>query len=229
MEVRRFNDVQELARSAAEMILDDCTKMLEARSGAYTLGLSGGRTPRLMFQALAEIPMPWDRVHIFQVDERVAPSGSDDRNFTHLSDCLLASIEIPSKNIHPMPVEGDDLASACRSYEQELQSITGGAPLDLLQLGLGDDGHTASLPPGDAILDVADRTVWWVAEFNGLPRMSMTYVLINDAQRVLWLASGSAKAEMCSRLLASDRTIPAGRVARERAVLLVDNDVAAGL
>ncbi|HTD07920.1 MAG TPA: 6-phosphogluconolactonase [Solirubrobacteraceae bacterium] len=221
--------MHELARSAAELILDDCTKTLEARSGAYTLGLSGGRTPRLMFQALAELPMPWDRVHIFQVDERVAPSGHDDRNFTHLSDCLLAGIEIPSRNVHPMPVEGDNPASACRSYERELQNITDGAPLDILQLGLGDDGHTASLPPGDAILNVADRAVWWVEEFNGLPRMSMTYALINDAQRILWLASGSTKAEMCSRLLASDHTIPAGRVAHKRAVLLVDNDAAAEL
>jgi 6-phosphogluconolactonase len=229
MEVMRFAGADELTRCAAELILEDCVEVLGARAGDYTLGLSGGRTPRLLFQALADLPVPWGRVHIFQVDERVAPAGSDDRNFTHLSECLLGLVEIPSENVHPMPVESDDLASACLGYEEELQRVTGGAPLDLLQLGLGDDGHTASLPPGAPILDVADRAVWYVEEFNGLPRMSMTYPLINRAERIVWLAVGPAKAEMCRRLVASDHSIPAGRVAGESAVLLADTEAAAAL
>jgi 6-phosphogluconolactonase len=224
MEVRVHSDGEAVARFAAELILEDCTAVLAARSGLYTLALSGGRTPRMMFRALAALPMPWRRVHIFQVDERVAPSGSQERNFTHLSKCLLELVEIPSENVHPMPVESEDLAAACGHYEQEILRVTGDAPLDLLQLGLGDDGHTASLPPGDPILDVADRGVWHVEQFNGLPRMSMTYPLINRAERILWLAVGSAKAEMCRRLVASDRSIPAGRVAGENTVLLVDDD-----
>jgi 6-phosphogluconolactonase len=182
-----------------------------------------------MFQVLARLPVPWDRVHIFQVDERVAPAGSDDRNFTHLSESLLDIVEIPSENVHPMPVESGDLASACLGYEEELQRVTGGAPLDLLQLGLGDDGHTASLPPGDPILDVADRAVWYVEAFNGLPRMSMTYPLINRAERLVWLAVGAAKAEMCRRLVGSDHSIPVGRVAGESAVLFADTEAAAAL
>lgn len=229
LEVKRCADANDLTRCAAELILDDCVEVLEARAGDYTLGLSGGRTPRLMFQALSILPVPWSRVHIFQVDERVAPAGSEDRNFTHLSECLLKLVPIPSENVHPMPVESGDLASACRRYEQEVQHVTAGAPLDLLQLGLGDDGHTASLPPDDPILDVGDRDIWYVEEFNGLPRMSMTYPLINRAARILWLATGSAKAEMCSRLVVSDRTIPAGGVSDENAILLTDIEAAAAL
>ena len=173
--------------------------------------------------------MPWSRVHIFQVDERVAPAGSEDRNFTQLTDLLIERVEIPSANVHPMPVESEDLASACCRYEDELQHVTDEAPLDLLQLGLGDDGHTASLAPGDPILEVIDRGIWYVERFNGLPRMSMTYPLINCAERILWLVAGSSKAEMCGRLVASDHTIPAGRVAPENAVLLVDGEAGADL
>jgi 6-phosphogluconolactonase len=229
VEVRRCADATELTRSAAELILADCVEVVGTRAGAYTLGLSGGRTPRLMFQALADLPMPWGRVHIFQVDERVAPAGDEDRNFTYLSKCLLELVAIPSENVHPMPVERGDLASACLRYEDELQRVTDGAPLDLLQLGLGDDGHTASLPPDEPILDITDRGVWYVEQFNGRPRMSMTYPLINRAERILWLAVGSAKAEMCRRLVASDRSIPAGRVAAENSVLLADAEAAAAL
>jgi 6-phosphogluconolactonase len=223
MEVRRHPDVGGLALAAAELILADCQQALATRSSYYTIGLSGGRTPAHLFRALAGLPMPWSRVHIFQVDERVAPADSEDRNLTRLSDCLLDHVDIPSANVHPMPVESEDIASACRRYEDELQRVTDGQALDMLQLGLGDDGHTASLAPEDPILDVTDRAIWHVASFNGLPRMSMTYPLINRASRRMWLAVGAAKADMCSRLVASDHTIPAGRVASENAVLLVDD------
>lgn len=173
--------------------------------------------------------MPWSRVHIFQVDERVAPAGSEDRNFTQLTNCLVGRVEIPSENVHPMPVKSEDLASACRRYEDELRGVTGGAALDLLQLGLGDDGHTASLAPGDPILDVTDRDVWYVENYRGLSRMSMTLPLINRAKRILWLVSGAAKAEMTRRLLDSDHTIPGGRITHENTVLLVDADAGADL
>jgi 6-phosphogluconolactonase len=224
VEVKRYADLLALSQAAAALILEDCQRVLASREVDYTLGVSGGRTPGLMFEALVALPMPWSRVHLFQVDERVAPAGSADRNFAQLTDCLLAHVEIPEEYVHPMPVETEDLASACRQYEEELGHVTAGAPLDILQLGLGDDGHTASLAPGKPILDVTDRDVWYVEEFNGLPRMSMTYPLIDRAERILWLAAGSAKAEMCRRLLAADPTIPAGRVAAENAVLLVDGE-----
>src|ERR1700729_4260269 len=140
MQVKRHADIHAVAHEAARLISEDCTRTLAARSGAYTLGLSGGRTPRLMFEALADMPIPWPQVHVVQVDERVAPPESAERNFTQLTESLLARVEIPSENVHPMPVESDDLAVACNRYEAELRAVTDGAPLDLLQLGLGDDG-----------------------------------------------------------------------------------------
>jgi len=211
------------------MILEDCRRAVENSDADYALGVSGGRTPSLMFEALVDLPMPWGRVHLFQIDERVAPIGSKDRNFTQLSDRLLAHVDIPAENVHAMPVESRDLASACRQYEDELQRVTGGAPLDLLQLGLGDDGHTASLAPDDPIVEINDRAVWYVEEFNGLARMSMTYSMINPAKRILWLVTGPAKADMCRRLVESDHTIPAGRVSSENAILLVDAEAGADL
>jgi 6-phosphogluconolactonase len=226
---RRYTDRRELARSAAELILDDCRRSLADRSRPYAIGVSGGSTPTLMFEEMAALPMPWSDVHVFQVDERVAPAGSADRNLTQLTDCLLARVEIPSENIHPMPVESDDLRAACQAYEREIESVTRDAPLDMVQLGLGDDGHTASLAPGDPILDVSDRDVWHVEEFNGLPRMSMTYPAIDRSRKILWLAVGHTKAEMCRRLIASDREIPAGRVSQHNATLLVDEEAAAYL
>jgi 6-phosphogluconolactonase len=224
VQIERYANIGELTRAAAELIAEDCRRVLAERPDSYTLGLSGGKTPPLMFDALVGLPMPWHRVHVFQVDERVAPAGSEDRNFTQLSDRLLAHVEIPGENVHPMPVESDDLELACRRYEEAMRRVTSGAPLDLLQLGLGDDGHTASLAPGDPILDVSDRDVWHVESFNGLPRMSLTLPLINRARRIVWLATGSARADMCRRLVSGDPTIPSGRVENDGIVLLVDAD-----
>jgi 6-phosphogluconolactonase len=226
VDVRQYQDSEELSRATAAIIFEDCQRALANGDERYTFGVSGGRTPVSMFDALAAIPIPWSRVHIVQVDERVAPRGSEDRNFTQLGAHLLDRVEIPPENVHPMPVEDYNLASACRRYEDELQRVTGGSPLNLLQLGLGDDGHTASLAPGDPILEVNDRAVWYVEQFNGLPRMSMTYPLINRAERLIWLVAGSAKAEMCRRLVAAEHAIPAGRVSQENAILLVDSAAA---
>lgn len=229
MEIKQYLNAYELTRAAAELIAEDCQRVLADRVDDYTLGLSGGRTPPLMFDALLGLPMPWSRVHVFQVDERVAPAGSEDRNFTQLSDRLLAPAEIPEENVHPMPVETDNLELACRRYEETMRCVTNGAPLDLLQLGLGEDGHTASLAPGDPILDVTDRDIWHVERFNGLPRMSMTLPFINRARRIVWLATGATKADMCRRLVAGDHTIPAGRVHNDGTILLVDADAGAHL
>ena len=229
MQVRRYPDARQLSRAAAELIVDDCQGVLAKRAGNYTLGLSGGKTPPLMFDALVGLSVPWSRVHVFQVDERVAPSCSKDRNFTQLREHLLARVEIPDENIHPMPVESEDVELACRRYEEAIHRVTNGGPPDLLQLGLGDDGHTASLAPGDPILDVSDRDVWHVERFNGLPRMSMTLPIINRAERLVWLATGSARADMCRRLVHGDPTIPAGLVSQDNVVLFVDTDAGAYL
>jgi 6-phosphogluconolactonase len=185
------------------------------------LAFSGGTTPWPALRALAGEDVPWDRVHLFQVDERIAHSGSTERNYFHLKEALLDRIAIPSANVHPMPVEGEDLDEGARRYEAILRKIAGTAPvLDLVQLGLGEDGHTASLFPGDAALEVMDRDVTVTGLHKGRRRMTLTFPAIDRARCILWLVTGSGKSAALERLRAGDRSIPAGRVLRSRAVLL---------
>jgi 6-phosphogluconolactonase len=187
------------------------------------LAISGGATPWLAFSALAEEDVPWDRVHLFQVDERVAPSGNPARNYFHLKEALIDRIAIPSANVHPMPGEEEDLDAGARRYEAILRQIAGTPPvLDLVQLGLGEDGHTASLFPGDAALLVIDADVAVTGLHRGWRRMTLTFPAINRARCILWLVTGAGKAVALERLRAGDRSIPAGRVRSDRAVLLAD-------
>ena len=191
--------------------------------GRCALAFSGGATPWRAFRALAGEDVPWDRVHLFQVDERVAPSGDTERNDSHLKEALIDRIAIPSANVHPMPVEEEDLDAGARRYEAILRGIAGSPPvLDLVQLGLGEDGHTASLFPGDAALQVVDAEVAVTGLHGGWRRMTLTFPAIDRARCILWLVTGSGKAVALERLLAGDRSIPAGRVLRSRAVLLAD-------
>jgi 6-phosphogluconolactonase len=195
--------------------------------GRCALAISGGATPWLAFSALAEEDVPWDRVHLFQVDERVAPSGDTERNDSHLKEALIDRIAIRSANVHPMPVEGEDLDEGARRYEAILRQIAGTPPvLDLVQLGLGEDGHTASLFPGDAALQVIDADVAVTGLHRGWRRMTLTFPAIDRARCILWLVTGSGKAVALERLRAGDRSIPAGRVRSDRAVLLADTAAA---
>jgi 6-phosphogluconolactonase len=199
-----------------------------AERGRFNLAVSGGDTPRVMLRALADMAVPWECVHVFQVDERVAPSGDSARNFTQLHECLLAHAPLRPEQVHAMPVEHADLDAAARSYAAVLCANAGTPPvLDLVHLGLGVDGHTASLVPGDPSLDVTDAEVALAGPYQGRRRMTLTFPAIDRARRVLWVVTGASKAAMLKRLQAGDRTIPAGRVQRSRAILLVDR--AAGM
>jgi 6-phosphogluconolactonase len=187
------------------------------------MAVSGGQTPWMMLRALAEEDVPWAGVHIFQVDERVAPAGHPDRNFTHLQESLYQHAPLRTNQIHAMPVEAADLEAAAAQYALTLREIAGSPPaLDLVHLGLGPDGHTASLVPGDPVLDVTDKDVAVTGVYQGRRRMTLTYPTINRARRILWVVTGSEKAEMLRRLRDGDASIPAGRVHREQALLLVD-------
>jgi 6-phosphogluconolactonase len=191
--------------------------------GRCALAFSGGATPWGAFGALAGEDVPWERVHLFQVDERVAPFGDPERNGSHLKEALIDRIAIPPANVHVMPVEAEDLAEGARRYEATLRQIAGTPPvLDLVQLGLGEDGHTASLFPGDAALEVIGRDVAVSGLHKGRRRMTLTFPAIDRARRILWLVTGSGKAAALEHLLAGDRSIPAGRVRSDRAVLLTD-------
>jgi 6-phosphogluconolactonase len=215
-----------VARAAAALVAAEARAAVEAR-GRFILAVSGGHTPWQMLRALAKEQVPWDRVHVAQVDERVAPAGDPDRNLTHLQESLLTEVPMRPEQLHAMPVESGDLLAGARGYAHTLQQIAGTPPvLDLVHLGLGPDGHTASLVPGDPVVDVTDMDVALTGVYQGRRRMTVTYPLINRARRVLWLVTGGEKVSMLARLRAADRSIPAGRILQERALVLADQAAA---
>jgi 6-phosphogluconolactonase len=221
-------DAGAVAQRAAEFIASAAADAVAAR-GMFTFAVSGGHTPWQMLRALAALPMPWAKTHLFQVDERVAPHGDPDRNLTHIAESLLSRVTLPPGHLHAMPVEALDLALAARGYASELGHIAGVPPvLDLVHLGLGPDGHTASLVPDDPVLQVADASVAVTAPYQGHPRMTLTFPVLDRARRVLWVVTGLEKVAMLARLANGDRTIPAGRVNSARAVVLADAAAAGG-
>ena len=229
MKFEVFKDADSVARAAAATIAADARAAIAAR-GRFTLAVSGGHTPWIMLRALAEEEIPWAGVHVYQVDERVAPAGHPDRNLTHLRESLLQHAPLRPEQIHAMPVEAGDLQAAATQCALALRQAAGTPPvLDLVHLGLGPDGHTASLVPGDAVLDVADKDVALTEVYQGRRRMTLTYPAINRARRVLWVVTGSEKVEMFRRLREGDASIPAGRVHREQALLLADRAAAGQL
>ena len=181
----------------------------------------------MMLRALSDQDMPWEKVHVVQVDERVAPAGHQDRNLTQLRDSLLKQVRLPMDHIYAMPVEAVDLEAAAAQYAARLQEIAGSPPvLDLAHLGLGSDGHTASLIPGDPVLKVAEADVALTGLYQGRRRMTLTYPILNRSRCILWLVTGSEKAGMLARLRDGDLSIPAGLVHREQAILLADRAAA---
>jgi 6-phosphogluconolactonase len=226
LEIRVLADADAVARDAAAFIAGEARAAVAAR-GRFVVAFSGGHTPRQMLRLLVDEEVSWKHVHVVQVDERVAPAGDPDRNLTHLRESLLEHASLPPEQLYPMPVEEDDLRAAARRYAVSLQKIAGSPPvLDLVHLGLGTDGHTASLVPGDAGLSVTDSDVSLTGVYQGRRRMTLTYPILNRSRRVLWLVTGSAKADMLVRLAEGDSTIPAGRVRRDHALVLADRAAA---
>ena len=226
MRIEVLADADAVAKKAAALIAAEARDAVAAR-GRFVMAVSGGHTPWVMLRALAEEDVPWKNVHIFQVDERVAPGGHADRNLTHLRASLLEHARLPAQQIYAMPVEIPDLQSAAANYAAELERIAGAPPvLDLVHLGLGPDGHTASLVPGDPVLDVMDRDVAVTGVYQGRNRLTLTYPVINRARLILWLVTGSEKVQMYKRLQAAEQSIPAGGVLRDNALLLADSAAA---
>jgi 6-phosphogluconolactonase len=226
MKIEVLADAEEVANKAAAIIAAEALTAVAAR-GRFIMAVSGGHTPWLMLRALAGEEVPWMGVHVVQVDERVAPAGHADRNLTHLRESLLAQAPLRPEQIHAMPVEGLDLAAGAARYAMSLREIAGAPPvLDLAHLGLGPDGHTASLVPGDPVLSVTDADVGLTGVYQGRRRMTLTYPILNRSRRILWLVTGSEKAGMLARLRDGDASIPAGRVRQDRALLLADRSAA---
>ncbi len=207
-------DADALAARAAAVIGAAAEEAVADR-GTFLWAASGGATPVPTFRRLA---LPWSGTGTFQVDERVAPDGHDDRNLTHLRRAL------PTEGVatlRPMPVEAEDLGSAAAAYERSLPER-----FDLVHLGIGDDGHTASLVPDDGVLEVRDHDVGVTGAFRGRRRMTLTYPVLDRARRIVWIVAGSPKADALTRLLAGDHSIPAGRVAAADQLVLADPDAA---
>ena len=222
MRIEVLADAEAVALRAAQVIAEEARAAIAAR-GRFLLAVSGGRTPWRMLRALADVPLPWGAVHVFQVDERKAPPGDPDRNLTHLDATLLSRVPLPAAQVHPMPVDAADLAAAAASYGRELEAVAGAPPvLDLVHLGLGPDGHTASLVPADPVLEVSGAPVAVTRPYQGRARMTLTFPVLDAARRVLWVVAGADKAVALSSLLRGDRSIPAGRVAAASALVLAD-------
>ena len=229
MEIRVLADTTAVAAEAAKLIAREGRAAVAAR-GRFTLAVSGGHTPWQMLRALAREDVPWNCVYVVQVDERVAPAGHPDRNLTHLHDSLLGKVTLRPEQVCAMPVEVPDLPAAAAQYELMLQKIAGSPPvLDLVHLGLGPDGHTASLVPGDPVLSITDSDVALTQPYQQKRRMTLTYPMLNRAHRILWVVTGAEKAGMLLRLRDGDVTIPAGFIRRDQALVLADRPAAARL
>jgi 6-phosphogluconolactonase len=228
MNIEVFADDEATARAAAKFIASEASAAVAAR-GRFVMAVSGGSTPWIMLRALAGEALPWEHVDVVQVDERVAPAGDPERNLTHIKEALRHS-PMRLEQIHAMAVEALNLEVAAREYATALSSVAGNPPvLDLVHLGLGPDGHTASLVPGDPVLNILDSDVGLTGSYQGRRRMTLTYPVINRARRILWLATGTGKREMLAKLRNDDTSIPAGRIRQDNAVVFADHAAAASL
>jgi 6-phosphogluconolactonase len=212
-------DEKAAARRAAELIAAT-GRAAVADHNTFSLAMSGGRSPWAMLAILGELEeMPWPETELFQVDERIASPGSEDRNLTHM---VLGLSMDHQAMLRPMPVTQRDLDGAARDYENTLPD-----PLDCVHLGLGPDGHTASLVPGDPVLDVTDRRVALTETvYQGHPRMTLTYPALDTARKIVWLVTGPDKVEALAKLQAGDTSIPAGRVENDNMIIVADEAAA---
>ena len=226
MNIDILPDADAVARKAAGIIAAEARTAVTVR-GRFIMGVSGGHTPWQMLRALADEELPWKDVHVVQVDERVAPAGDPDRNLTHMRESLLQHVPLRSEQIHAMSVESPDLDAAAKRYSLTLQEIAGPPPvLDLAHLGLGPDGHTASLVPRDPVLNVTEADVAATGVYQGRRRITLTYPMLNRSRRILWLVTGKDKVAALARLREGDVTIPAGRIQAANALILADQAAA---
>jgi len=209
-------DAGTLAKRAASFVAG-CARAAVADHGRFSFAVSGGKTPWAMFAELAHEEIPWSSVDIFQVDERVAPDGDPDRNLTHLRQSLLNA----PAHVLPMPVTAPDLEDGALAYAEELPER-----FDLVHLGIGPDGHTASLVPDDPVLKVTDRLVALTQPYDGRRRMTLTYPALARADEILWLISGADKREALSKLLSGDASIPAAGVEARHSTVMADASAA---
>ena len=215
-------DAHAAAQSAAAAVTKVCCEAVRER-GRALVAFSGGETPWLMLDLLRHVDLPWGQVHVAQVDERVVPAGDPRRNSSRLREILVEQGKLPAANVLQMPVEQANLDAAAAQFQATLESFTGKPlRLDLVQLGLGADGHTASLVPGDPVLYVSDRDVALTGPYQGTRRMTLTFPALDRARARLWLVTGSSKRAVLEELVAGCGNTPAVRVARDPATVITD-------
>lgn len=225
MRIETFPDEDAVAVRTAEVIAEAAHRGARLH-GRAVLAFSGGSTPAPMLRRLGGMDVRWNATHVLQVDERVAPEGHEDRNWTMITNSLLAAADIPDPLLHPMPVDSDDLEAAADRYGRLMTTVSGVPPIaDVVHLGIGEDGHTASLVPGDPVTKVRDRWVALAGPYQGRLRMTMTYPAINAARLIVWQVTGAGKAAaLHAGLQGTD--VPASKV-RRRDVHVVATDAAA--
>lgn len=227
MNIQTADTSEAVAKTAATLIAHEARLAIEKR-GSFTMAVSGGKTPWIMLRHLGKEKLDWNKIHIFQVDERIAPAGSPDRNWTHLQESLFINPATQAAHLHPMPVENTDIKAGAFAYATLLEKITGTPPVfDLIHLGLGADGHTASLIPGDPVLKVIDDDVALTGLYQGHPRMTLTYPVINRSRKILWIVTGKEKQTALQQLLNKDKSIPGGSINQAHATIIADADAAA--
>jgi len=222
MEIFAYPDAEGVARQAAEFIASRAIEAVSNR-GKFTVAISGGHTPWRMLTWLVQSELPWEQVDLFQVDERVAPDGDISRNWTHLVPILEPIAARIATRVHPIPVNASDLDTAAKVYSSALVEVAGQPPvLDLVHLGLGVDGHTASLVPNDPVLSVTNCDVALTGPYQGQRRVTLTFPIINRARHILWVLAGSDKQSAAAKLLGSDPSVPAGRVQHKSSTVIAD-------
>lgn len=222
VKIKVLPDENAVSHQGATLITEWAREAIDRR-GRFVIAVSGGNTPWHMLQILATKDIAWSKVDMVQADERIAPPGSPDRNLTALQASFVARLPPGSLRVYPMPVEETAVSLAATRYAQTLAHLAGSPPvLDLVQLGLGLDGHTASLVPRDPVLDIDDIDVAVSGVYQGWPRMTLTYPILNRARNLLWVVTGADKADVLARFGNDDMVLPACRVNRERAVVLAD-------
>jgi 6-phosphogluconolactonase len=229
MQIETLDNTEAVAERTAEVIAQATREAQEGR-GRAVLAFSGGSTPVPMLRRLGAMDLSWNATHIVQVDERVAPDGHPDRNWTMITENLLETAGIPESQLHPMPVTNDDLEAAAERYAALLTTLCGAPPAaDVVHLGIGADGHTASLVPDDPVLDVHDR---WIAmtggRYQGRRRMTFTYPTINAGRLLVWQVTGAGKAKALREGL-QGTDVPASKVRRDDVWVIATREAATHL
>jgi len=201
-----LTDVNALVDDATALVADACREAIAER-GQFTIALAGGSTPKPLYERLSAQDLPWDKIHVFWGDERYVSATHPDSNEGMARRAWLDRVPFPAENLHPMPTQAIDPADSAQQYEAHLRSFFGTQEeipaFDLILLGLGDDGHTASLFPHTEVLNLCDRLIG-VGYRGSDPRLTFTIPLINQAHGVLFLVAGASKKPALNAIFSAD-------------------------